>query len=283
MTDRRMVHRNIYESSVCWTLSTKFPKYEGLKAQRVFEALIFLADDYGNGRFIPSMIRNKAFSSLPDVLMDVSDDDIIKWVETIQSVEKAVLIYEVNNQKYFTLTGWQHYQRGNWRPAETNIPFPPKEVFIKYSLSMPEVFNSKQVKCGLSKPKVAGIEEKRREEKRKEKKKEPLISHGDIVKLSKSEYDKLLIDFGEPTLKNKIMVMNEYCAINGKTYKDYNLALRKWFRDEGINPKGENNSQSTEEYIYDCPKGCDGNPQFTAKDFSKPCPICGAKIMKFQR
>jgi len=142
MPERRMISRDIFDSSVAWTLGTTLKGYDGLKAQRVFETLILLADDYGNGKLIPELIRKKAFGSIPDVEKDVTSDDIIYWIRLIEEKEKAVLIYEVEGQKYYTLTGWQHYQRGNWRPTDSNIPKPPDDLINKSNVSNPKVFDS---------------------------------------------------------------------------------------------------------------------------------------------
>jgi len=62
--------------------------------------------------------------------------------------------------------------------------------------------------------------------------------HGDHVQLTQEQYDKLLVDYGEPLVTSMIDRMNEYIGIKGGSYKDYNLALRKWIREEtSKNPK----------------------------------------------
>jgi hypothetical protein len=62
--------------------------------------------------------------------------------------------------------------------------------------------------------------------------------YGDHVQLTQEQYDKLLIDYGKPLVTSMIDRMNEYIGIKGGLYKDYNLALRKWIREEtSKNPK----------------------------------------------
>lgn len=48
------------------------------------------------------------------------------------------------------------------------------------------------------------------------------------VRLSKTDFDRLCNDFGESTTLKAIKAVDEYCQQNGKTYKDYNLAIRRW-------------------------------------------------------
>lgn len=53
-----------------------------------------------------------------------------------------------------------------------------------------------------------------------------------IIKLSDKVYEKLIEDLGEEDILRTIKNMDEYLKINGKKYKDYNLAIRKWLRDD---------------------------------------------------
>ena len=65
----------------------------------------------------------------------------------------------------------------------------------------------------------------------KEKKPKPVKhEYGEYrhVKLSDAEYEKLARDYGEDALLEGIKRVDEYCQEHGKSYKDYNLTLRKW-------------------------------------------------------
>lgn len=48
------------------------------------------------------------------------------------------------------------------------------------------------------------------------------------VLLSDDEYGRLVKDYGEQAVKDGIKNVDEYCQQYGKSYKDYNLTLRKW-------------------------------------------------------
>ncbi len=54
---------------------------------------------------------------------------------------------------------------------------------------------------------------------------------GKFVKLSQSEYDKLCLDHGKPTIDGLIDELNDYCAASKpKGYNDYAAAIRQWLR-----------------------------------------------------
>ena len=67
--------------------------------------------------------------------------------------------------------------------------------------------------------------------------------HGEYghVMLTEDQYAKLCNDYGEDATKKAIKKVDEYCQQYGKSYKDYNLTLRKWGYDGITN----NNRQKT--------------------------------------
>ena len=48
------------------------------------------------------------------------------------------------------------------------------------------------------------------------------------VSLTEDEYSRLVSDYGEQAVLEGIRNVDEYCEEKGKTYKNYNLTLRKW-------------------------------------------------------
>lgn len=48
------------------------------------------------------------------------------------------------------------------------------------------------------------------------------------VLLTDSDYKKLSEEFGENITLRAIKVVDEYCETSGKTYKNYNLVIRRW-------------------------------------------------------
>ena len=63
-----------------------------------------------------------------------------------------------------------------------------------------------------------------------EKKKPEKHKHGEYghVLLTDEQYAKLVADYGEKAVLDGIKNVDEYCQEHGRTYKDYNLTLRKW-------------------------------------------------------
>ena len=61
------------------------------------------------------------------------------------------------------------------------------------------------------------------------------------VQLTDDQYKKLLEDLGQTRLDLSIKVLDEYCEVSGKSYKNYNLVLRGWVQDKvnSLMPKTE--------------------------------------------
>lgn len=81
-----------------------------------------------------------------------------------------------------------------------------------------------------------------------EKKKEqraPRQTFGEYshVRLTEEEFNRLCNDYGETDTLKAIKILDEYCQESGKTYKDYNLTLRRWPIEEAR--KGKNTQRST--------------------------------------
>lgn len=58
--------------------------------------------------------------------------------------------------------------------------------------------------------------------------------YNDHVQLTQIEYDNLILEFGDNLIKEYLFRLNEYIAIKGIKYKNHNLVIRKWIRE---NPK----------------------------------------------
>lgn len=65
------------------------------------------------------------------------------------------------------------------------------------------------------------------------------------VLLTDDEYSRLISDYGEDVTKQYIKKVDEYCEQSGKTYKNYNLAIRNTFMSRD-NVKKEQNKLPTE-------------------------------------
>lgn len=161
MAEKRMFMRDIFESSVMHVLSADNPEFE-LEAQRVWEALILSADDFGKGRLIYQNIKTKAFGSAPNRYDKITLEMIENWVKLIAK-EKAILIYEVDGTQYYYCTGWEIYQSGKWHKRKSNLPDPPEipsQISQKSPEKVGEVKESKEKKKEKSKKKTETSEDK---------------------------------------------------------------------------------------------------------------------------
>ena len=80
-------------------------------------------------------------------------------------------------------------------------------------------------------------------DKEKDKKEKPVRhKHGEYghVLLTEEQYTKLCKDYGQDATEKAIKKVDEYCQQYGKSYKDYNLTLRKWGYDGITNSKKTN-------------------------------------------
>lgn len=71
-------------------------------------------------------------------------------------------------------------------------------------------------------------------EREKKPKKPPRKKYGEYqhILLTEAQHTKLIKDYSKQVIDNMIQKMDEWIQLHGKTYKDYNLALRKWLRED---------------------------------------------------
>ena len=74
------------------------------------------------------------------------------------------------------------------------------------------------------------------------------------VKLTEEQYNKLVAEYGKNIIAECIRKVDEYCQQHGKTYKDYNLTIRKWIAKDTQN---KHTPMSAEDYTSGLVKGVD--------------------------
>ena len=85
----------------------------------------------------------------------------------------------------------------------------------------------------------------------------PLHRYGEYkhVKLTGEQYKKLVEDFGQELTDGGIKAVDEYCEMNGKSYKNYALTIRKWgitrAREEGKKHGTGSGTETTPQQDYD--------------------------------
>jgi hypothetical protein len=168
MVEMRLFHRDLLQSSLYYHLGEALPGRE-LHAQRVFETLILMADDYGRGRWIPADVRTRAFSSAPTAFAEVTLAAIDQWMSLIEREGSAyrysimrfeglgvpcpsaafrTVAYIADNteplfkddhaipnvENYFFLPKWFSYQKGQKYRRKSMIPGPSPEFLADRGL-----------------------------------------------------------------------------------------------------------------------------------------------------
>lgn len=70
------------------------------------------------------------------------------------------------------------------------------------------------------------------------------------VQLTDEQYERLVKDFGETTVKQYIQAVDEYVQQKGETYQDYNLTIRKYIRRDNPEPAAVANEHSYDLDLY---------------------------------
>ena len=67
--------------------------------------------------------------------------------------------------------------------------------------------------------------------------------HGEYkhVLLTDDEYSRLKDEYGPATADQYIKTVDEYCEMKGKSYQNYNLAIRNFMKRDGVTPIKSNN------------------------------------------
>lgn len=211
----------------------------------VWIALLLIADDWGRLPDRPKILSMKstALEITPDEFKEgieafINDDSIVRY--TVQSPDgnRAVTVLQLSN--------WEEWQR---RLKSRDYPKYPNTDGKIEKTTNPAALKSienKEKEKEKGKEKI-NLNKGRPATKRSPPGKKPVkISHGEKVKLTEKEYEKLVTEFGEQAIKKKIDDMNEWCGMNDKTYKDYNLAIRKWLRKDGESKQTSFNKQLDE-------------------------------------
>lgn len=194
-----------------------------LEANLLLIALFNFCDDFG---LIPDSNRLILGNCFP-FRESVSEKDIKKWKSELV---KVGLLAEVQyeTRKLLSVVKWEKHQTIMNRSKRNNIDngmdnqevIDTIEKLISNSLDTNYLIDKGKEK----KDKGKVISEKVLASNKK-------LSFGlkGTIKLSQTEYDKLVADFSKSDLDSKILDMENYLN-KGNKYKDHNLALRNWFR-----------------------------------------------------
>lgn len=147
----------------------------------------------------------------------------------VKILEKAGLIETKVTYIAGTLTRCKHFKvNGDYsfsESKETSLSIESKETLLsedkETSLSYSNIYNTNNLNnnhtsnnnIDISKPKIKKVR----------------FGEYHHVLLSQAEYDKLCNDYGQAIADSYIKKVDEYCEMSGKSYKNYNLAIRNTF------------------------------------------------------
>ena len=144
--------------------------------------------------------------------------------------DEGMIVKESDNRRtLLTIVKYDFYQ------GERDTNEPPTEPQTSHQKATDEATDEPQKGHRRSTNKNEKNEKNEENDKndKNEKKKEqraPRQTYGEYshVRLTEEEFNRLCNDYGETDTLKAIKILDEYCQESGKTYKDYNLTLRRW-------------------------------------------------------
>ena len=204
MARKRMIDPSIWISEDFGTLSSL--------AQLVFIGLFSIADDEGRGKASPAYIKAVLFPYKDDLRIA----DIEKALSEISS-KMSVIFYSCNENKYYTLTSWNTFQKID-KPTDSKIP-----AYDENDSQIRRLFDE-----GSPKPRRP-FDPNRIEENRKEKEEKRIrikeiynstcTNLPQVQKLTEKRekaIDKFLKEFTEEQFKNICKIANSTNFLTGK-------------------------------------------------------------------
>ena len=223
MADGRMLKKVICES----------PKLAALKNDThrlIYTWLIPHLDVEGRHSADPRIVKSHVAPILDHITMKIITAALNDLAEN-----NLITLYSVDGKQFLELQLFKKHQTlREGREKKSDIPSPTDGVPTEYRRSTAQ-------------------QDKIREDKIREDKAAPdKVRHLDCVLLSKNEYEKLKVRYGDLT-ECAIEVLNNYKMKSGKNYKsDYHALLEDWVREKA-NGHGKGITRLPKEYIGEKP------------------------------
>jgi len=182
--------------------SRKLSELKSDTSRLVYTWLLSHLDCEGRFSAEPSIIKGLVFPRINSITFKKIENSLFEMVDV-----GLIEIYEIDGDNYLEYIKFRDYQSlEKSREAPSKIPAPGDNSRVNPSRSAL----------------IPLREEKRREEKiSKDKYKEH-------VRLSKTEYSKLLEKLGERSLAHYIENLNNYIGSKGKKYKSHYFTILSW-------------------------------------------------------
>ena len=223
MANRRMFNKKITESDAFLEMP--------LSSQCLYFHLNMNGDDDG---FVnnPKMIMR---------LIGASDDDLKLLI-----AKAFVLVFESG------VIVIKHWRMNNTLLNDRYKPTDYQEEYKMLDLKENKSYTWKQngniletqhniTKLNLTKENIKEGELKEKKEIKQIKEINKRNKYGEYkhILLTEEQHTHLINDYGDELVKDYIQKMDEYIQLKGKTYKDYNLAIRNWIKKDGKDKKIE--------------------------------------------
>lgn len=226
-----------------------------------FYRLIVSCDDFGRMDARPPILRSRLFPLRPITTKQV--EDALKSLRTAGIVD----LYTVDGRLYLQLRTWGKHQQV--RAKKSKFPEPVdgylqagadnnqsmandcKVDLVQQSDIICNQSISDDCKCPRN-PIQSESNPNPNRESESTRTRAKKTQYAEFVKMSESEYDKLVEDHGESAVKRMIEILDNYKGANGKTYKSDYRAICNWVirryeeeRIKGGSRKSENNDFSS--------------------------------------
>lgn len=161
-----------------------------------------------------------------------------------------VIRYNVESKEVLVLNWWKYNWTASQKVGNAVVSLCGKikcDVFKKYtmdrvSILYPTVSVSVSASASVSGAGESAESAEQISAPAPAKKKLAMHKHGEYghVRLTDEQHKKLIDEYGQQTVDTYIRKIDEYCQLKGKSYKDYNLAIRNWIsRDNQEKPSGD--------------------------------------------
>ena len=200
----------------------------GPLAHILYLGLLGLADRDGRLEDRPFPIK---VQTLPYYECDV--DTLLNQLFSARLINR----YEIENKRYIEIIDFSKHQKIHPKEAWFNIPA-PKDIaipcnYIKDSTPSGNFIDTigKGKGIGISKGNIQlpdTTPEVINSPKEVKKEKTELEKLGSHFRATREQIEKLILEDGEAVFKTRVQTINDYCAANGKSYKDYPAAYRNF-------------------------------------------------------
>lgn len=215
MAERRMFAKTVIDSD----LFLEMP----ITSQLLYFHLSMRADDDGFINKPKSIMR----------LIGCKEDDMKVLISNQFVVPFDTGVVVIRHWRVHNYIQSDRYKPTQYQAEKAKITLDESNVYIMDTNCIQPVSDLEtqdRLELGKSKDSLE-LEEKREPSGSRSRSSKPINhKYGEYkhVKLTDEQYLKLIADFGEQKIAEYIKRCDEYCQQYGKSYKDYNLTIRKW-------------------------------------------------------